>query len=136
MAQDPAGNMTLKIFQPSNVFLEQSVSKVVAEGPAGSFGILPRHIDLATALVPGILSYETVSGKESFVALNGGVLVKQGTQVSIATRTAIEGELGKLKNEVDKMITDVDERERKARTAVARLEADLVRRMMEFGKNV
>ena len=49
---------------------------------------------------------------------------------------AIKGELGELKNEVEKMMMDVDERERKARSAVARLEADFVRRMVEFGKNV
>ena len=136
MAQDSNRIIDLKIFQPSEVFLKTTVSKVIAEGPRGSFGILPQHIDLATALVPGILHYQTDPGHEAFVALNGGILVKQGTQLFIATRMAIKGELGELKNEVEKMMMDVDERERKARSAVARLEADFVRRMVEFGKNV
>ena len=128
--------MKLKIFQPSEVFLETDVEKVVGESPGGSFGILPKHIDMAIALAPGILTYESEQGKESFVALNGGVLVKQGDQVAIATRMAIRGELGALREAVEKMIEEVDERERKTRSAVARLEADLVRRFVEFGKNV
>ena len=128
--------MKLKIFQPSEIFLETDVEKVVGESPGGSFGILPRHIDMATALAPGILSYESEQGKEAFLALNGGILVKQGVQVAIATRMAIRGELGALREAVEKMIEEVDERERKTRSAVARLEADLVRRFVEFGKNV
>ena len=128
--------MKLKIFQPSEIFLETDVEKVVGESPGGSFGILPKHIDMAIALAPGILSYESEQGKEAFLALNGGILVKQGDQVAIATRMAVRGELGALREAVEKMIEEVDERERKTRSAVARLEADLVRRFVEFGKNV
>ena len=127
--------MRLKIFQPSEIFLDEEVSKVVAEGPAGSFGIRPRHLDMTSALVPGILSYWTVRGKETFLALNRGILVKQGEDVFVATRMAVAGELGALNNTVEKFLSDVDEKERKSRSAVARLEADLVRRFVEFGKN-
>ena len=126
----------LKIFQPSDVVLNQTVEKVVAEGPGGAFGILPRHLDMATALSPGILSYWRNGGEETFLAVNGGILVKQGEEVRIATRMAISGELGALRAAVDRFLNDVDERERKARSAVARLEADFVRRFVEFGKNV
>ena len=37
---------------------------------------------------------------------------------------------------VEDFMTDLDEKERKTRTAVARLEADFIRRFVEFGKNV
>ena len=128
--------MRLTIYQPSDVFLDETVTKVLGESPAGGFAILPRHIDMATALVPGILTYETGHGKETFLALDGGILVKHEDQVSIAPRMAIRGDLGALRSAVDKFIDEVDEKERKTRSAVARLEADLVRRFVEFGKNV
>ena len=127
--------MRLKIFLPSELFLDTDVTKVVGESPQGGFGILPKHIDLVTALEPGLLAYETDHSKETFLALNGGILVKQGDQVSIATRAAIHGELGTLKKAVEDFITDLDEKERQTRTAVARLEADFIRRFVEFGKN-
>ena len=127
--------MRFKIFLPSELFLDTEVTKVVGETQDGGFGLLPKHIDLVTALVPGLLAYETDRGKETFLALNGGILVKQGDHVSIATRAAIHGELGVLKKAVEDFITDLDEKERKTRTAVARLEADFIRRFVEFGKN-
>ena len=127
--------MRLKIFLPAELFLDTEAAKIVGESYQGCFGLLPRHLDMVTALVPGLFTYETPPGIETFIALNGGILVKQGDQVSIATRAAIHGELGALKEAVDDFMTDLDEKERKTRTAVARLEADLIRRFVEFGKN-
>ena len=127
--------MKLRVFQPSEVFLDQDVDKVSAEGPEGLFGIRPRHLDMAAALVPGILSYWPSGGGENFMAVNGGILVKQGDSVLVATRMAVSGELGLLQETVNRFMNDLDERERKARSAVARLEADFVRRFVEFGKN-
>lgn len=127
--------MRLKIFNPPKVFLDEEVSKVVAESPAGSFGIRPRHLDMASALVPGILSYWTVQGEETYLAVNGGIFIKQGENAFIATTMAVAGELGELNVTVAKFLNDVDEKERTSRSAVARLEAAFVRRFMEFGKN-
>jgi F-type H+-transporting ATPase subunit epsilon len=127
--------MRLTIYEPSAIFLEENVLKVLGESPQGCFGILPRHIDMATALVPGILACETIAGRELFVAVNGGILAKQGNRVAVATRMAVRGDLGELTRAVVAMVSELDDRERRTRAAVARLEADIVRRFVEFGKN-
>ena len=127
--------MKLKVFLPTEIFLNIEVVKVVGESPSGSFAVLPRHVDIATALVPGIVAYFTSGSREFLMAVNGGILVKQGENLSIATRMAVKGELGSLNSAVEKFINEVDDKERKARTAVAKMEADLVRRFVEFGKN-
>ncbi len=127
--------MRLLVLQPSDVFLDQDVDQLTAEGPEGAFGIRPRHLDMAAALVPGILAYWPSGSGESFMAVNGGILVKQGDTVRVATRMAVSGELGLLHETVKRFVEDLDERERKTRSAVARLEADFVRRFVEFGKN-
>jgi F-type H+-transporting ATPase subunit epsilon len=126
----------LTIYLPTDIFLNTPVTKIVGEGPAGSFGILPRHIDFVTALVPGIMRYQPVSGREEFLALKGGILVKQLDLVAVVTQLAVSGELGFLMETVDRMINEMDDREKQARTAVARLEAGFIRRFMEFGKSV
>jgi F-type H+-transporting ATPase subunit epsilon len=127
--------MKLTICLPWVVFLDVSVRKIVGEGPAGSFGILPRHIDFVTALVPGILKYVPESGNPEFLAIKGGILVKQQDRVSIVTQMAVLGELGFLKKSVDRMVQEIDDREKQAQTAMARLEAGFIRYFMEFGKN-
>ena len=127
--------MKLTVYQPAAVFLDATVVKVVAQGPDGAFGILPRHLDMTAALSPGILAYWTPEGAEHFLAVNGGILVKQGQTVEIATRMAVPGELGALQAAVRRFVADLDERERQTRKIVARLEADFIRRFVEFGKN-
>jgi len=72
---------------------------------------------------------------ELLIAVNGGILVKHGETLALATRMAVKGELGSLRSAVEKFLNEVDEKERKARTAVAKMEADLIRRFVEFGKN-
>ncbi|MBD3308113.1 F0F1 ATP synthase subunit epsilon, partial [candidate division KSB3 bacterium] len=69
--------MKLRVLLPTRVLLDEEVTKVTAEAENGMFGILPRHVDFVTILVPGIVSFE-IDGKEEFLAVDEGVLVKQG----------------------------------------------------------
>ena len=128
--------MKLQICHPSEIFMDTAVKKIVAESPKGSFCILPRHIDMAMALVPGILAYFNDAGEESFIAINGGIMIKQKDKVFIATRMAIKGELGTLKKKVEEFMDEVDEKEKKTLSSLARLEADFIHRFLEIGKNV
>lgn len=128
--------MNLKVLLPSEVLLDQAVTKIVAEGRDGHFCLLPRHIDFVAALAPGVLAYETAEGGEHFLAMDEGVLVKCGAEVLVSTRmAALGGELGELKRLVEEKFAVLDERERAARSAAARLEAGLVRRFLEFEKH-
>jgi len=128
--------MNLKIVLPSGVFLDERIVKVTAESPAGEFCLLPRHIDYFTAISQGILSYTTPAGEEYFLAVDGGLLAKQGGEVFVAAGQAVAGALGELQKEVEAMHTQEDERDKTTRAAMARLEAGFLRRFMEFGKNV
>lgn len=125
--------MRLKILLPTEVLLDRPVSKIVAEARNGSFGILPRHIDFVAALVPGIVAYFPENGTESFVGIDEGILVKRGKEVTISTGRAVAGEdLSSLKQVVEEKFLALDEHERLARSAMARLEAGVVRRFIDL----
>ena len=125
--------MKLKILLPAEIFLSEEVTKVVAEAENGLFCLLPQHIDFTAALVPGVFSYSTVGGEDAYLAIDIGTLVKKGSDVLVSTRNAYRSpELGHLKEVVIAQFMEIDEREKKARTAVARLELDLLRRFMEI----
>lgn len=127
--------MNLKIFELSRILLDTKVRKIVAEDYNGYFGLLPRHIDFITGLVPGILTYEQEDGSLRYVALNEGVFVKAGQDVLVSTSHAVLGnDLPELEDVLQREFLIEDERERKVRTAAARLEADLARRFMRFGR--
>lgn len=125
--------MKLEILIPSRVVVREDVAAVVAEGEEGSFGILPRHVDYVTSLVPGILSYRREEdGSERILALDQGTLVKVGADVLVSVRDAVEGEdLETLRETVERRFRTLDEREREARSALATLEARFIRRFLE-----
>ena len=128
--------MNLKVLLPNEVFLNCEVKKVIAEAQNGCFCLLPRHIDFVAALVPGLLSFEDEQSQEHFLAMDEGTLVKCGSEVLVSTRSAASGDdLGQLRQVVEQQFEVLDERERLARSATARLEAGLVRRFMDFDKH-
>jgi F-type H+-transporting ATPase subunit epsilon len=125
--------MRLKLLLPSEILLDQEVVKVTAEAEDGFFSLLPRHVDFVSALVPGLLAYETADNEEHFVAIDEGLLVKVGDEVLVSTRNAAKGaDLGQLERQVREQFQSLDERERSARSAMARIEADFVRRFLEL----
>lgn len=127
--------MNLRVLLPTEVLLSEDITKVVAEAENGSYCLLPKHVDFVTALVPGILSYTTTDGVERFAAHAEGILVKSGQQVRISTREGVCGEdLGELRQLVTDRFLVLDDRERVARSAMAKLEADFFRRFLEFGE--
>jgi F-type H+-transporting ATPase subunit epsilon len=128
--------MRLKVILPAKILIDQEVTKVVAEAENGSFGILPRHIDFVAALRPGIFSFESDEGEE-FLAIDEGVLVKCGTDVTVSARKAMHSKnLGELKQIVEHEFRVLDDRERKTRSLLAKLEAEFTEgflRMREQG---
>jgi F-type H+-transporting ATPase subunit epsilon len=128
--------MKLKIFLPTHITVDRDVEKVIADAENGSFCLLPQHVDFVAALVPGILSFQSKNGKEEFIAVDDGILVKKGEEVLVSTRNAIAGvELGSMKKMIEEKFYNLDEQEKKARSATARLEADIIRRFVELGKH-
>jgi F-type H+-transporting ATPase subunit epsilon len=128
--------MKLKVLLPTEILVDEAVRKITAEAANGSFCLLPRHIDFVTALVPGLLSFETQKeGQEVFVAVAEGVLVKSGEEVLVSVRNAARGGgLGEMRRLVEEKFMVLDDKEKTARTAMARIEAGFVRRFLEVQK--
>jgi F-type H+-transporting ATPase subunit epsilon len=125
--------MRLKVLLPTEIFLDEEVSKVTAEAQNGSFCLLPEHIDFAAALAPGLLSFKAEESEEVFLAVDEGVLVKNGYHVSVSTRNAVRGpNLGQLRKTIEEKFKSLDDREKTARSVMARIEASFVRRFLEI----
>jgi F-type H+-transporting ATPase subunit epsilon len=127
------GLMDLKVLTPTQIMVDTAAAKVIAEAENGSFCLLPHHIDFVAALEPGILAYTTADGEEHFLAGDAGLLVKRGAEVLVSLRDAVPGpDLSRLRATVAARYYQLDERERHARSALAQLEADFVRRFLQL----
>ncbi len=127
------GTMRLRIVVPPRNLLDARVRKLTAPGRNGAFGMLPRHVDFATVLQPGVLAYVTEDGREGFAGLDDAVLVKRGDQVLVAAMDGGVGpDLATLRGAVARQFVARGSREAAARRALARLEASMIRRIIEL----
>lgn len=125
--------MNLKVLLPTEILVDEKAGKVIAEAANGSFCLQPKHIDFVAALVPGLLVFENGSGEDVFLAIDEGALVKYGDDVLVSSRRAVRGpSLEELQQTVEDEFRALDEREQKAISASARLEAGFVRRFIEL----
>lgn len=126
--------MKLKILLPAKVLLEEEVEKITAEAENGFFTILPRHVDFVSALVPSIFTYVASGGSEQYLALDEGILVKQGDYLYVSAARAVQGEsLEVLQETVESELKVLGESEKKSRAVMSRLEADTLRRFTRLG---
>lgn len=119
--------MRLELRGPAASLRLEGLAELEAEGPSGRFALLPRHVDFATALVPGLLRCVEEGGRERFLAVDGGLLVKEGPRLLLSTRAFVEAEPGRLGEAVRGRLEALEEEERKNRGGLARLEAELLR---------
>jgi F-type H+-transporting ATPase subunit epsilon len=132
-ARQHDGTMRLKVTLPGTILVDDAAVRIVAEAENGAFGLLPRHIDFLAALRPGVLTFERPGGEERFVGHDTGILVKHGTEVLVSTRKAVlSSDLATLRQRIEREFRTLDERERTARSALARLEAGVVRRFIDL----
>lgn len=127
--------MKLKVLLPTQVLLKEEADKISGDAANGSFTILPKHVDFVTILQPGLLYYENQDG-ESFLAVDKGVLLKAGEEVLVSVRNAVRAEnLEDVRRKVEERYQEMNEREKKSRSVLARFQSDFVRRFLELEKN-
>lgn len=120
--------MEMKILLPHGVFANVSgVVRLVAETTAGSYGFLPNRLDCAASLVSGILQYETENGIAHYVAIDEGLLIKAGPQITLSVHNAIgDVPLGELHQAVKVQFEEQDETGKRIRTAMAKMERGFI----------
>lgn len=127
--------MNIKILLPSRVLLDKEVTKIQAEATYGHFTLLPKHIDFVAPLETSILILSQEK-KISYVAIDGGLLVKKNQHVWISTpRGMIDDDLDVLQQHIEKQWEIIKQTEQKAKKAMSKLESDAIRRYVEWRKD-
>jgi F-type H+-transporting ATPase subunit epsilon len=94
---------------------------------------MPNHIDFVATLSPGLFTYESTAGGQELYAMDVGTLVKKGAEVLVSTRNAVRApDLGQVKQVVMQQYDRLDEREKMVRSASAKLEASMIRRIVDL----
>lgn len=126
--------MRLLITTPlATVVDTNDVTYVRAEDETGAFGILSGHADFLTTLTVSVVTWRN-DGQEHHVAVRGGVLnVKDGVQVSIATREAVgEHSLAELGDAVLARMRQEEASEGASRSVGTRMEMAAIRQIQRY----
>jgi F-type H+-transporting ATPase subunit epsilon len=128
--------MNLKILLPFGIFASLTgITRIVAETREGSFGILPHRRDCVAALTPGILTY-TADTEPTYLAADEGVLVKQGSDVTVAIRHCIRGTtLALLHEAVKREFLGTNAQDRAIRQAFKQMESGLLGGFVELHRD-
>ena len=120
---------------PTRCLFSGTAVKVFATAANGAFTLLVNHTDFVTALVPSVLIVTDEAGDEHFFAVDEGILVKKDHGVHVAIQRGLQGDsLEAINDLVTTHFFDVDEEEKVARSALSRLEANIVRRFGDLRK--
>jgi F-type H+-transporting ATPase subunit epsilon len=130
-----SGTLHLTVTTPAQILVKSDdVVAVRAEDQSGSFGILPGHADLLTALAPSVVRWRTADGATHFCAVRGGVFtVSAGHNVAVACREGVLGDsLEELEAKVRAVRAQQTEADRKARVEQVRMHALAVRQLLRY----
>jgi F-type H+-transporting ATPase subunit epsilon len=124
----------LKIIVPAGVFASiEKVERIVVMTQGGSFGVLPHRMDCAAVLPPGLFAYSTAATDEVHLAIDAGMLIKTGADVSLCVRRVIAGaDLGRLRQAVQQELKQRGEQESSNLKTLAHLESGLVREFVKL----
>jgi len=77
----------LRVITPKKIVLEEDVQSVSVPSSDGELTILPRHTNLFSLLLEGIVKIRTEK-KEDFLAIGGGYLETDGKEINILVARA------------------------------------------------
>ena len=128
--------MKLTVLLPFKILVEETpVLSIVVETRDGSFGLLPNRLDCVAALVPGILVYHTENGDENLLAVDEGILVKTGSDISVSVRRALaSNDINQLHQQVEQEYQTLNEEQQTMHSIMAKLESGFLHRFARFEK--
>ena len=127
-----AETLRLEIVTPDGRAFSEDVEMVTLTGVEGEMGILPQHVRLMTQMVPGEMVVRR-DGRESFLAVGGGLVEVTGRRVSILTDMAVAAEsIDEAKAEEARRRAEARLKEKLADEEVASTSAALARSLAQL----
>jgi len=125
--------MTLYLHDSSGSGRFDDVTSFVGEDASGSFGILPGHERMMTALAVGLARFRVGDDEWHYLALPGGILSGGGDMLTLCTRRYLHDtdvrRMGTLLAEMQQVEEDTLGG---LRESLHRLEEEMLRRLREI----
>jgi F-type H+-transporting ATPase subunit epsilon len=122
--------LSVEIRVPNGVVLQREIAALQARDASGSFGLLPGHEDFCTVLVPCVVGIRDQEGRESYAAVDGGILLLERGHLAIVTQDAVTADrLEDVATAAAAMVQERRGQELAARAAFADMVASLLQEL-------
>ena len=122
----------LTIVTPTKI-VERDITHIRLKDETAYFGIMKGHIDFLTVLVPSLCYYRDASGRETFLAVEGGVLSVRGAAVTLTSREVYEGDdAERLAEIIEAAIAKRQESERAFITMLESIERSFIEKAVDL----
>ena len=126
---------TLRLLDATHVQEIPGVASFIGSDASGSFGILPGHEHFMTSLRIGLARFHATDGPWRYLALPGGILRFDGTQLTIGTRRyLLEDDLDKVSTALRERLLVEEEQLQGTRRSLRTMEEALLMRMWHLGR--
>jgi F-type H+-transporting ATPase subunit epsilon len=127
-----ANTLKLEIVTPEAIVYSEDVHMVTLPAVEGQMGVLPHHVRLMTQVVPGEMIVKK-DGRDTFLAVGGGLVLVTGDRVSIITDMAVAVEsIDEAKAEEARQRAAARLRDKMADEEVASVNAALARSLAQL----
>ena len=125
--------MTLCLFQSTGSGRFDNVTSFVGEDASGSFGILPGHVWMMTALVTGLARFRVGDDEWHYLALPGGIIEGGGDRLTLCTRRCLhDTDVRRMGTLLTEVLQSEEEALGSIRKSLHRLEEEILRRLRDI----
>lgn len=126
---------TLRLLAADSYETIENVESFSAEDATGSFNLLPRHERFMTVLSFGLTRFRLSDGRTEFLGLPGGVLYFSDNVLNISTRRCLrDTDPSRIAQILSRELLEEERELEEARHKLRRLEAEMVRRLSQLGR--
>ena len=128
---------TLNLLAADNTGIIENVVSFSAEDKSGSFSILALHERFITTLSFGLARIRLEGGEEEYLGFPGGVLYFCDNTMNISTRRYLrDTDAGQIAKILSTELLEEEEVLEQTRRNLRRLEAEMLRHLMQLGGGI
>lgn len=125
--------MTLLMYDSTGSERFDNVTSFVGEDASGSFGVLPGHARMMTALAGGLARFRVGADEWHYLALPGGIIEGGGDRLTLCTRRCLhDTDVSRMGDLLAELQQAEEETLGGIRESLRRLEEEMLRRLREI----
>lgn len=128
-------SFTLELQDTSHREVFEGVSSFVAEDDSGSFGIMPNHTRIMTALVMGLARFRLANDDWQYIATPGALIYFHDNRLILSTRHFfIDDDYQRISASLQEQLLDEETQLSLQKKSLQRMEEEILRRLWDLGR--